>query len=225
MIPSLLHLHSNRMLRYDIFSCACTILRVRARTQTHAWCYIMIYRLSLAHTHTHMMLRFDIFSCTWNTDGISSLAFAQSCTRTSWYNIDQYYIFSGTEFTNEFSGTDNMTERRMGHVQIKLSVVTWCKHFPSWNGNTKGIFVYWSQNRRGARSRVAMFLDTFAACESHQRLKILSHSPIFLSPWRCGSVSQMRPILCSLTSHGPRQVFLFLQLPSCEWPTETNTRS
>ena len=63
---TILYTHTNLMLHYDIFFCACTILHTRLmlrydmsscactilRTHTQTWCYVMIFSLALEQSCT-----------------------------------------------------------------------------------------------------------------------------------------------------------------------------
>ena len=63
----LLHLHTDRMLRYDIFFCNCTILHAH----THTWCYVMMSFLgqNLPMDCSGKFWQSDNWPTTWKKDG------------------------------------------------------------------------------------------------------------------------------------------------------------
>ena len=133
------HTH-HLLLRCHIFSCTCTMMG----------CSFMTFlALAQSWTHAHLMLSYDIFSCTC------------IILHTHTHLMLRYDIFPGTESTNGFLGTiwqsDNWpTTWKNGNRQIKLFVVKSSKHIIH-EVHKWGVFVHWSQKRKGARIPVTMF--------------------------------------------------------------------
>ena len=144
-------------LHYDIFSCPCQ--------HTHTPLVATLSYL-LLHLHNDGMLLYDI-SCactildtrTFDAKLWYLLLHLHNLTHT--HLMLRYDIFPGTESTNGFLGTiwqsDNWpTTWKNGNRQIKLFVVKSSKHIIH-EVHKWGVFVHWSQKRKGARIPVTMF--------------------------------------------------------------------
>ena len=147
------------------------LLRVHnlAHTLNATLWYVLLCLHNLAHTHTDLMLRYDLFSLvleqsctdTWCYVMTSPLALAQSCTHTH-TRCCVVISFLGQNLPMDFSATiwqgDNWptTWKKNGTRAEETFVVRWSKHIIHEVAKREFFFVHWSQERRGARSRVAI---------------------------------------------------------------------
>lgn len=141
-MPLPTHTH-HLLLRCHIFSCTCTMMG----------CSFMIFlALAQSWTHANLMLSYDIFSCT------CIILHTHTLNATLWYlSWDRIYQWIFRHNLAKWQLTNNM--KKMENRQIKLFVVKWSKHIIH-EVHKWGVFVHWSQKRKGARIPVTMFKAT-----------------------------------------------------------------
>ena len=167
----LLHLHTDGMLRYDFFSCTCTILHTYTHTLDATLWYLLFHLHNLVHKHTHTRdarlwyLLLHLHNLAHTLDAtlwflalhLHNLARTHTHTHTHIWCYDMISSFGQNlpmDFQAQFgkAATDQQHEKRMENVQIKQFIVKWSKHIIYEMAKSEAfsyVFVHWSQKRRG----------------------------------------------------------------------------